>query len=65
MPFTTDQLATLETAIAQGALRVRYGDREVIYRDLKEMLEIRNRMRKELGLNKSTGKSFAKFSKGM
>ena len=37
MAYTQDQVDRLEAAIAEGAVRVRYADREVVYRDLEEM----------------------------
>ncbi|MDZ4678406.1 MAG: hypothetical protein SGI74_12955 [Oligoflexia bacterium] len=53
MSYTSDQLTALELAISQGALRVKYADKEVIYRSLDEMLRIRDLMRKDLGVIKS------------
>lgn len=64
--FTIDQYNRLNEAIAQGALKVKYADKEVTYRSLSEMLQLRNLMADDLGLN-ATGNSrrlFAKFSKG-
>jgi hypothetical protein len=52
--FTQDQLTALEASIADGALKVKYSDKEVEYRDLKEMLKIRDLMRNALGLNKTS-----------
>lgn len=51
--FTQDQLNSLEAAIADGALKVKYSDKEVEYRSLEEMFKIRDTMRNALGLNKS------------
>lgn len=53
--FTAEQLISLEAAIADGALKVKYSDKEVEYRSLDEMLKIRDMMRDELGLNKTCG----------
>lgn len=50
--FTQAQLDALESAIADGALKVKYSDKEVEYRSLEEMLKIRDTMRNDLGLNK-------------
>lgn len=50
--FTLDQLKSLESAIADGALKVKYSDKEVEYRSLEEMLKIRDIMKNDLGLNK-------------
>lgn len=49
--FTQDQLSALEAAIADGALKVKYSDKEVEYRSLEEMLKIRDVIRNALGLN--------------
>lgn len=51
MAFTTDQLTNLETAIAQGALSVRYGDRSITYNSYAEMIRLRDSMRSELGVS--------------
>lgn len=65
MSYTQPQLDELEKAIAQGVLRVRYTDKEVIYRSLEEMQRIRLMMRKELGLPQAPTHVVAKFSKGL
>jgi hypothetical protein len=52
--FTQAMLDALELAIAQGAKRVKYSDKEVEYMSLKEMLTVRDIMRKALGLVSST-----------
>ena len=51
--FTLEPLNSLESAIADGALKVKYSDKEVEYRSLEEMLKIRDIMRNDLGLNKA------------
>ena len=66
MAWTTDQLTALETAISQGALRVRYSDKEVQYRSLSEMLQLRDLIRQELGLTSAGSRRLlAKHSKGL
>jgi hypothetical protein len=65
MAYTSDQLAALEDAIAQGALEVEYKDRRVKYRSLAEMNEIRRQMKVELGTATTNGRRFAEFSKGL
>jgi len=50
MAFTTTQLSALETAIAQGALYVQFGERRITYHSLDEMIRLRNTMRSELGV---------------
>ena len=63
--FTEQQYKTLCAAIAQGALRVKYGDKEVDYRSLDEMRQIKSMMETALGLNKKVKKrKFISFSKG-
>lgn len=64
--WTSEDLAALERAIAQGALRVKYGDKEVEYRSLSEMMRTLDIIRKDLGI--STGnknRKFAHFTKGL
>lgn len=50
MTFTLENLEALNEAIATGTRRVRYSDKEVEYRTLREMLDLRDLMRRELGL---------------
>lgn len=50
--YTIEDYNTLKKAIAQGALRVRYGDKEVEYRSLNDMQRILGMMAEELGLKK-------------
>lgn len=66
MAWTEDDLTKLEAAIAEGARRVRYSDKEVEYRTLREMKEIRDDIRAELGLtDASKRRRYADFSKGL
>ncbi len=37
MPFTEEQLQALRDALANGARRVRFGDREIEYRSVEEL----------------------------
>jgi hypothetical protein len=50
MAWTLPQLAALEAAIAGGYLTVKYEDRLVTYRSLKDMLALRDAMLLGLGL---------------
>lgn len=59
--FTIEQLNALESAIADGALRVKYTDKEVEYRSLEEMLKIRSIMREALGIGKPCKKNVGLF----
>lgn len=65
--FTQEQYDKLNEAIAQGALKVKYADKEVEYRSLDEMIRIRDLMAKDLGLfdQGNGGRVFASFSKGI
>lgn len=63
--FTPAMLCSLEAAIAQGAMKVKYSDKEVTYRSLDEMLRVRDLMRKELGIVGSKNlRILPSFSKG-
>lgn len=67
MAYTTDQYNQLIAAIAQGALIVKYADKEVTYRSLNEMLRLKQGMEKDLGIspgNRPTRK-YAVFRKGL
>lgn len=46
--WTSEQLRVLSEAIASGVQTVRYADRTVTYHSLKEMLDLRDRMVREL-----------------
>ena len=48
--FTSDDLAKLEKAIANGVKSVKYTDKEITYRTLDEMIKARDIMRAELGI---------------
>lgn len=66
MAYTQLQLDALDKAIAEGALTVKYADKQVTYRSLDEMLRIRNLMRDDLGVSAGTGGVvYPSFSKGL
>lgn len=46
--YTIEQYTALKSAIAEGALRVKYQDKEVEYRSLSDMLKIKQMMEAEL-----------------
>lgn len=67
MAYTIDQYNKLCDAIAQGAVKVKYADKEVEYRSLEEMNRIKKQMESELNIG-GTGKSrvrYAQHSKGL
>lgn len=63
--FTQKQYETLCSAIAEGTLRVHYGDKIVEYRSLNEMFRIKAMMEDSLGLNSKPSTAFAEFNKGI
>jgi hypothetical protein len=64
--FTQSQLEALEEAISTGTYQVMYGSKTVTYRSLDEMLKLRDRMKKELGLTKeASSKRYGEFDKGL
>lgn len=64
MAFTQAQLANLETAIATGVREVTYDGQKTVYGSLPEMLQLRDAMRRSLGVADS-GRRFAAFDKGV
>ncbi len=65
MGWTSQDLAAIEEAIANGTKRVKYTDKEVEYRDLKELLQARDLIRQELGITEGRHKRlFSEFSRG-
>lgn len=48
-----EQLDALETSYNLGALKVKYADREITYRSLDEMVQVINRLKRQLGKNSS------------
>lgn len=52
MAFTQKQLDVLEEAITNGVLEVQYTDKKVKYRSLAEMMQLRDKIREELGIVK-------------
>ena len=67
MAYTVDQYNQLVAAIAQGALTVKYADKEITYRSLNEMIRIKRDMQKDLGIGdaKKPTRHYAQFSKGL
>ena len=71
--YTLENLHALEAAIVSGATRVKYSDKEIEYRSLREMKELRRDMRLSLGLVTTGGRAglfggrriVARHSKGL
>ncbi len=51
MPFTQEQLDALDAAIASGTQEVRFQDRTVVYRSMKDLLAARTLIVNALGQN--------------
>jgi len=65
MAWKDADIVALEEAIKQGATRVRYGDREVVYRSLDEMLRLCNVMKSSVrGKAAPTAHTFSEYSRG-
>lgn len=64
--YTLEQYQTLSAAIASGAKRVRYGDKEVEYNSIEDMLRVQILMKNCLfpEQNTNNGRKYASFSKG-
>ncbi len=65
--WTEADIAALETAIKGGTLRVRFGDREVQYQSIGEMLKLLQTMKDAVAAAGPTGASrttYARFRKG-
>jgi hypothetical protein len=65
MAFTTDQYNTLTEAIAQGATRVKYADKEIEYSSLTDMLRLKRVMEIDLGITAGNTRKYAQFTKGL
>lgn len=65
--FTQEQYTALSEAIAMGAHKVKYQDKEVEYRSLKDMIALQGRMAKDLGINSAGGskRTVAVFNSGL
>ena len=51
MSWTSDELTALDAAIAQGITTYSINGKTVTYRSLAEMLQLRETMRREIGLS--------------
>lgn len=65
--WTEVDITALEAAIKRGVLRVRYGDREVQYHSITEMLKLLQSMKDAVEMESSAGgnrTTYARFRKG-
>lgn len=66
MAWTQTDLDKIESAIKEGALKVKYADREVTYRSMAELERARDLIRAELGIRTSQPAARrAKFTKDL
>ena len=65
MAWTTEDLEKLEAAMAEGALRVKYKDKEIEYRSLREMERLRDKMKADLEGKKKTFRVQGTYDKGL
>lgn len=66
MGYTINQYGALAASIAQGALSVKYADKEVTYRNLDDMIRIKRLMEAELfPTQRRPTRRYGEFSKGI
>lgn len=64
--FTIDDYTRLKKAIALGAIKVKYADKEVTYESIEAMRNLLDVMKGQLGMIKASGNwSLGEFSKGL
>lgn len=64
MAFTQGDLDAVRAAIASGATRVKYKDREVQYQTLDDLIKIKGLIERELGAS-SRSYRYPAYSKGV
>lgn len=65
MAFSASDLATVEAAIATGALRVRYADgREVTYQSAADLLKVRATIAGEVNATRPPRSTLVRFDRG-
>jgi hypothetical protein len=65
MAWTTADLATVEAALATGALRVRYADgREVTYQSATELLKVRATIAGVVSTSRPPRSTLVRFDRG-
>lgn len=65
MAWTQTDLDAIEKALASGTLVVKYNDKQVTYRSIAEMMQVRDMIRRALGKTNQTQRFTANFSKGL
>jgi len=62
--WTQADLDAVNQAIAQGVTRVRFGEKTVEYRSLRELHAIRRLIRNDLGLDQPVRRKYGVFKHG-
>lgn len=65
MSWAQSDLDNLEKAIAEGALTVQYKDKMITYRSLKDMLSLREIMKREINGESNFKKIQPYYDKGL
>ena len=65
--WTQEDLERLERAIASGHLSVRYGDQSVTYQSTEAMLQVRDAIRRSIGVAAATRerRRIVRYGKGL
>lgn len=64
-PYTQASLDAIYIAIATGASKVKYADKEIEYRSLDDLYRIKRNIEAALGVNNgNSGRKYASFNKG-
>jgi hypothetical protein len=64
--YTIEQYETLQAAIASGSNTVKYGDKQITYNSVSDMLKVLGIMKAELFPNdKPVNRKYALFEKGI
>ncbi len=64
MPYSQADIDALETAIASGAKKVKFSDRETEYRDLGEMRDILKTMKASVSGSKRMAYTYSRYERG-
>jgi hypothetical protein len=66
MAYTSSDLIAIEEALASGVLEVQYTDKRVKYRSLRDLIALRELIKRELGIKQNKiKKKTAVTSKGL
>lgn len=60
-----EKLDALESALYEGALKIKYADKEIEYRSTKEMKQLVSDLKKQLSLVPKKKRVYAEFGSGL